>query len=99
MAPTATLRDLLAALAAQDREAAYTALETLLHGLSCGGAFPKMPAPSVETGYQGWTNYETWAVHRWLTGHHDTANVCRDLALEARVDAPDAAAETRSEER
>jgi len=35
-----------------------------------------------DTVYNGWTNYETWDVHLWLTDDQGTYNFCRELARE-----------------
>ena len=34
--------------------------------------------------YQGWKNYETWAVALWLNNDQGTYNLVRDMAREAR---------------
>ena len=39
--------------------------------------------------YNGWTNYETWCIHLWLTNEEGTYNHCRDAARQAAVEAPD----------
>ena len=39
--------------------------------------------------YNGWTNYETWCIHLWLTNEEGTYNYCRALARQAAEDAPD----------
>src|SRR5262245_40857636 len=33
--------------------------------------------------YNGWRNYETWAVHLWLSNEQDSYEYWRDLAREA----------------
>ena len=37
--------------------------------------------------YNGWTNYETWCVHLWLTKEEGTYRYCRDAAREAAANA------------
>ena len=32
--------------------------------------------------YNGWSNFETWDIHLWLTNEQDTYNLCRELARE-----------------
>ncbi len=39
--------------------------------------------------YNGWTNYETWAVNLWLTNEEPTYKYCRGLARRAATDALD----------
>ncbi len=36
----------------------------------------------TDTQYNGWTNYETWDVHLWLTNDAESYNYCRELARE-----------------
>jgi len=40
------------------------------------------------TEYNGWPNYETWAVHLWLTNEEGSYNYWRELAAEAKKQAP-----------
>lgn len=37
--------------------------------------------------YQGWTNYETWAVNLWLTNDEGLYHAVQDLAEQAKTDA------------
>lgn len=39
--------------------------------------------------YNGWTNYETWCVHLWLTNDEGKYNHCRELARQASAEAPE----------
>ena len=39
--------------------------------------------------YNGWTNYETWVVHLWLTNEEGPYRYCRGLARRAVQEAPD----------
>jgi hypothetical protein len=39
--------------------------------------------------YNGWSNYETWCVHLWLTNDESTYNMCREWAQEAKEEAKD----------
>ena len=39
--------------------------------------------------HNGWTNYETWCVHLWLTNEEGTYKFCRGLARQARYEAPE----------
>ena len=41
------------------------------------------------TRYNGWTNFETWAVNLWLTNEEGTYHECRDRARQAVADAPE----------
>lgn len=34
--------------------------------------------------YNGWTNYETWCVHLWLSNEEGSYNYCRGLADECK---------------
>lgn len=38
--------------------------------------------------YNGWTNYETWCIHLWLTNEEATYRFCRGLARQAAMEAP-----------
>ncbi len=38
---------------------------------------------SDEKGYNGWTNYETWAVALWFDNDQYTHNHCRSMAQDA----------------
>lgn len=40
-------------------------------------------------GYQGWSNYETWNVALWLGNDEGSYNHTRELADQAREEAPD----------
>jgi hypothetical protein len=42
-----------------------------------------------ESGYQGWTNYETWCVALWLDNDESLYNWVREAAQEAVQDAKD----------
>src|SRR3990172_552402 len=44
---------------------------------------------SVPQTYNGWTNYETWCVHLWLTNDEGTYKFCRGLARRAAKVAAD----------
>ena len=46
------------------------------------------PDPSL-TRYNGWSNYETWAVNLWLTNEQGTYHECCDLAGQAVAEAPE----------
>lgn len=45
--------------------------------------------------YNGWTNYETWAVNLWVGNDPNTENMARELAVRARTLAPRNDAVTR----
>ena len=45
--------------------------------------------PEAPHRYNGWENYETWAVNLWLTNEEGIYNYCRGLARRAEQDAPD----------
>jgi hypothetical protein len=89
MDPTATLTELLASLADQDRETACERLAALCDWLKKDGAFPTLPCESVSKRYNGWKNYETWAVSLWLNNDEGTYLFCRRLAREAFAEADD----------
>jgi hypothetical protein len=46
------------------------------------------PPEAIPQRYNGWDNYETWAVNLWLTNEEGIYNYCRGLALRAAIDAP-----------
>src|SRR3990167_9926974 len=39
--------------------------------------------------YQGWTNYETWAVNLWLTNDSGIYDMIREMGQEAKEAAPE----------
>jgi len=39
--------------------------------------------------YQGWTNYETWAVNLWLTNDSGIYDMIREMGQEAKAEAPE----------
>ncbi|MCE9530873.1 MAG: hypothetical protein K8T89_07085 [Planctomycetes bacterium] len=80
MDPKVTLRELLAAVIAKDFDHARELAEALDTWLRRDG-FSPLPIP--DTAYQGWKNYETWAVHLYLTGDQDTDKFC--IALTRRA--------------
>lgn len=43
-----------------------------------------------EKGYNGWTNYETWATALWLDNDEGSQNYWREIAGECRLAAPQA---------
>lgn len=48
------------------------------------------PVPAAEPkGYNGWANYETWAVNMWLTNDEGMASDLNDRAESAWTDAED----------
>lgn len=49
--------------------------------------FPKQR--TVETGYNGWTNYETWAVNLWITNDQGSDSYWREQAAECWNEAED----------
>lgn len=87
MDPIVTLGELLEAILTHDADTAETLAEALRDWLRRGG-FPPF-APQRESGYQGWKNYETWAVHLWLTGDQSSDRQCMALARYAIALAPD----------
>src|SRR5687767_845418 len=44
----------------------------------------------AEHGYQGWKNYETWAVALWINNEQGTHEAAHDMARGARKSAPTA---------
>jgi hypothetical protein len=46
----------------------------------------------AHAGYNAWTNYATWAVHRWLTQNEEIASTSRILARDAPTEQAAAAA-------
>ena len=74
MDPNVTLRELLHAVLAGDTDRAQELAEALQAWLRRGG-FSSLPATS--SSYQGWKNYETWAVHHFVTGTEDIDLCCR----------------------
>jgi hypothetical protein len=89
MDPNATLIELLAALRNLDRDTACERLDALRDWLKKDGAFPSVPSEPVSKRYNGWENYETWAVSLWLNNDEGTYLFCRRLAREAMADAED----------
>lgn len=43
----------------------------------------------TDTRYNGWTNYETWAVNLWLSNEQSSADYWADAARDAVDAAPD----------
>jgi hypothetical protein len=43
---------------------------------------------SKEAGYNGWTNYETWCVHLWLSNEEGSYRYWREEARRHRGEAP-----------
>jgi hypothetical protein len=44
---------------------------------------PKQQQPEKDTRYNGWTNYETWAVALWMDNEQGTQEYFHDMAREA----------------
>ena len=44
----------------------------------------------TEKRYNGWTNYETWAVALWLGNEQTSCDYWAEIAVECKADAPDA---------
>ncbi len=86
MDPLQTLRELLYAVIANDNDRTEELAEALDNWLVRGGYAPVPAQP--KPGYQGWKNYETWAVHLWLTGDQATDRHCCGLARQALQSAP-----------
>ena len=83
MDPIATLRELLYAVLCEDGERAEELAEALHEWLQRGGFSPV--SAQVPLDYQGWKNFETCAVHRWLTNDEGSDGLCRALAQQAIV--------------
>ena len=49
----------------------------------CAKPFPDVPDPPTDDSHLGWANYETWAVHLWLSNEEATWELCRDMARDA----------------
>lgn len=43
----------------------------------------------TDTTYQGWKNYETWAVNLWLTNDAGTQELMREFAMDSKRVAPE----------
>jgi hypothetical protein len=43
-----------------------------------------MSTQAQEKGYNGWTNYETWAVALWIDNEEGSCERARELAVDAR---------------
>ena len=80
MDPNATLRELLAAIRSNDIVTA-TELAAALDQLLKRGGFS--PLQSTQSEYQGWKNYETWAIHLSLTADETADQLCRSLTRRA----------------
>jgi len=50
-----------------------------------------------DTEYNGWTNYETWAVNLWMTNDESSDTASRELAAECYADAEANQYSTREE--
>ncbi len=59
-----------------DTKTTHENLQSLLEEMDRLGFLRK------DENYNGWSNYETWAVHLWLTNEQGTYNFCRELAHE-----------------
>lgn len=85
MDPIVTLRELLYAILCNDAETAEEKAEAL-HGWLERGGFA--PVSQQKEPYQGWHNYQTWAVHLWLTGDQATDRACLSIASHVVRGAP-----------
>src|SRR5258707_825862 len=88
MDPMTTLHDLLEALGFEDHGRAEELAQALQGWLANGGLSPFAEAQT----YNGWSNYETWCVHLWLTGdqgrYRQSRSMVQDLCRTAgRCDA------------
>ena len=81
MDPIRALHDLLEAILSNDRQCAEGLALRLHVWLRSRSAETQTAEPA--SGYQGWKNYETWAVHLWLSGECETDRHCCLLARKA----------------
>lgn len=74
--------------AADEYDAERKLRQALDGGAPAAGAAIAYRATGRET-YNGWTNYETWAVNLWLTNEQHTAERLTELARQALADSND----------
>ena len=81
------------------REILEQAIDFAWH-VQMSGELDRQPEPAPESAdqvpeaphrYNGWKNYETWAVNLWLTNEEGQYKYCRGLARRAVKEAPDCA--------